>query len=128
MDWVENKTYWTDASLDKIMRVNLDKTNPEIIVNWSVSSRSGNPTGIAVNPYLKKLFFTVTGSNPGIYVADLDGKNVKAFPAKNLKEPSALTIDFIENKLYWGDIGTNSIWVANLNGSDIQVRVIYLFY
>ena len=31
------------------------------------------------------------------------------------------------NKLYWGDIGTNSIWVANLNGSDIQVRVIYLF-
>ena len=37
--------------------------------------------------------------------------------------PSAVAIDYVENKLYWGDQGTEIISYADLDGSNVQVTL-----
>ena len=47
VDWVSDKLYWTDQDLKKVLRANLNGTNPEVVVDNLKS-----PRGIAIDPYL----------------------------------------------------------------------------
>ena len=48
VDWVNDKLYWTDRDLKKIVQANLNETNAEVIVDNLQS-----PRGIVIHPYLK---------------------------------------------------------------------------
>jgi sugar lactone lactonase YvrE len=123
VDWVSNKLYWADQDLKKVFRANLNGTNPEV-----VATNLTSPRGIAVDPYLKKLYFTDVGSNPAVYVCDLDGTNRRVLHNNNLDSPNALSIDFVENKLYWGDGDLRTVWYSELDGSNVKVGYIFLMY
>ena len=41
--------------------------------------------------------------------------------SKDLDSPNALSIDFVENKLYWGDGDLRTVWYSELNGSNVKV-------
>jgi low density lipoprotein receptor-related protein 5/6 len=55
-----------------------------------------------------------------VYEANLDGSDAKVFYSGGLDQPYALAVDYVENKLYWGDARTG-IWYANLDGTNVQV-------
>lgn len=48
VDWLNDKLYWTDQDLKKVVRADLDGSNAEIIVDGLQS-----PRAIAIDPYLK---------------------------------------------------------------------------
>lgn len=120
VDWINNNLYWTDMDLHSIMRVGLDGTNPTEVI------KGGSPRGIAVDPHENKLYWTDlygldAGSHPAVYVSNLDGSDAQEFYSGGLYLPYAVTIDYIDNKLYWGDAGIERIWYADLDGSNVKV-------
>ena len=58
---------------------------------------------------------------PAVYEASLDGSGAREFYSGGLYWPFAVTIDYIDNKLYWGDAGVERIWYADLDGSNVKV-------
>lgn len=72
----------------------------------------------------RKLFFTDFANDThdaAVYEANLDGSGVREFFSGGLYWPYALTVDYVENKLYWGDGAVKAIWYADLDGSNVQV-------
>ena len=48
VDWVNDKLYWTDVNLKKVLQANLDGSSPKVIADNLKS-----PRAIAIDPYLK---------------------------------------------------------------------------
>ena len=60
-------------------------------------------------------------THAAVYEANLDGSAVQEFYSGGLDQPYAVAVDYVENKLYWGDAGVQRIWYADLDGSNVQV-------
>ena len=73
--------------------------------------------------FARKLYFSDTGTPPAIYVCNLDGTNKRVLHNKDLDSPNALGIDFVENKLYWGDGDLRTVWYSELNGTNAKVCI-----
>ena len=57
-----------------------------------------------------------------MYEVNLNGSGVREFYSGGLFGPFAVAVDYVENKVYWGDAGIKSIWYADLDGSNVQVK------
>ena len=73
----------------------------------------------------RKLYYTVwirnDKHNPAVYEANLDGSGSRLFFDDGLYWPYAVAVDYVENKLYWGDAIVHAIWYADLDGSNVEV-------
>ncbi|XP_026176007.1 low-density lipoprotein receptor-related protein 4 isoform X1 [Mastacembelus armatus] len=109
--------FWSDVTLDRIMRANLNGSNVEEVVSTGLES----PGGLAIDWIHDKLYWTDSGTSR-IEVANLDGTHRKVLLWQNMEKPRAIALHPIEGKIYWTDWGnTPRIEYANMDGSNRRV-------
>jgi low-density lipoprotein receptor-related protein 4 len=65
-----------------------------------------------------KLFGLITGPNPKIERADMDGSRRKSVIVDRIFWPNGLTIDYMESKIYWADAKHHIIEKATFDGRE----------
>uniref|UniRef100_A0A665TZ27 Low-density lipoprotein receptor-related protein 4 n=1 Tax=Echeneis naucrates TaxID=173247 RepID=A0A665TZ27_ECHNA len=109
--------FWSDVTLDRIMKATLNGSNVEEVVSTGLES----PGGLAIDWIHDKLYWTDSGTSR-IEVANLDGSHRKVLLWQNMEKPRAIALHPIEGKIYWTDWGnTPRIEYANMDGSNRRV-------
>ncbi|MGH0147971.1 UNVERIFIED_CONTAM: hypothetical protein FKN15_040972 [Acipenser sinensis] len=102
VDWVNNKLYVVEGSVNRIDMVDLDGKNRVTLI----AENLGNPRGIAVDPTVGYLFFSdwdsLTGE-PGLERAYMDGTNRYEIVKTKLGWPAGITLDIVSKRVYWVD-------------------------
>uniref|UniRef100_A0A8C2MKS1 Low density lipoprotein receptor-related protein 4 n=1 Tax=Cricetulus griseus TaxID=10029 RepID=A0A8C2MKS1_CRIGR len=105
--------FWSDVTLDRILRANLNGSNVEEVVSTGLES----PGGLAVDWVHDKLYWTDSGTSR-IEVANLDGAHRKVLLWQNLEKPRAIALHPMEGTIYWTDWGnTPRIEASSMDGS-----------
>ena len=127
--------YWTDNAQRSIYRANLDGTNPEVLVDVaSIPLASGSTTpdvgllGLAIDGGF--LYWADTRQD-SIYRASLDGSNPEVLidgadiPLASGDSTSFNQTDLVVDGglLYWTDRDQDSLYRANLDGSNPEVLI-----
>nr|XP_014343518.1 PREDICTED: low-density lipoprotein receptor-related protein 4 [Latimeria chalumnae] len=109
--------FWSDVTLDRIMKANLNGSNVEEVVSTGLES----PGGLAIDWIHDKLYWTDSGTSR-IEVAKLDGTQRKVLLWQNLEKPRAIALHPMEGTIYWTDWGnTPRIEYANMDGSNRRI-------
>ncbi|XP_072320955.1 low-density lipoprotein receptor-related protein 4 isoform X2 [Eucyclogobius newberryi] len=109
--------FWSDVTLDRIMKANLNGSNVEEVVSTGLES----PGGLAIDWIQDKLYWTDSGTSR-IEVSNLDGTHRKVLLWQNMEKPRAIALHPIEAKIYWTDWGnTPRIEYSNMDGSNRRV-------
>ena len=128
LDLQNRKMYWTDRTLDKIQRSNLDGTNVEVIVKKDTLTISPNCIALDVNS--NKIYWG-NWRREIIQRANLDGSDVEHLTIEERILPQNLIIDQLisaqnikldlkADKLYWTNVFGGKIARANLDGSNAE--------
>lgn len=111
--------FWTDVTLDVIMRAYINGSGSSVVVSQGLES----PGGIAVDWIHDKLYWSDSGSRR-IEVSDLDGENRKVIVLEHLDKPRAIVLDPCTGWMYWTDWGaTPRLERAYMDGRKQQVLV-----
>ncbi|XP_069176041.1 low-density lipoprotein receptor-related protein 4 isoform X2 [Procambarus clarkii] len=111
--------FWTDVSLDAIMRAFLNGSGEKAIVRWGLRM----PSGIAVD-WVNDHVYWLDSVTRRIEVSHLDGSCRRPLVWTNLQKPRALLLHPARDLLVWTDWGSNPrIERAYLDGSERQVII-----
>ncbi|XP_013773508.1 low-density lipoprotein receptor-related protein 2-like isoform X2 [Limulus polyphemus] len=124
-DWTSKKIYWTDSGNHSIYAMNLDGSKLVMII------RVERPRAIVLDPCQGYMYYTDWGrfGNTGkIYRATMAGNQKKAIVEDSLIQPSGLTIDYEDKKLYWTDALREKIERSDLNGTNRETLVFATIY
>eukprot|EP00061_Rhincodon_typus_P018150 g47203.t1 len=104
LDFHHNKelVFWSDVTLDRIMKANLNGSNVEEVVSTGLESP------VSKCPHLPAALSYIMA----VDLSDAVTRNIVR---------GGLAIDWIHNKLYWTDSGTSRIEVSNLDGTQRKV-------
>ncbi|MEQ2208960.1 Low-density lipoprotein receptor- protein 4 [Xenoophorus captivus] len=128
VDPKEGKVYWSDSTLKKISRTNINGTAHEDIISTGLMTTDG----LAVDAVGRKIYWTDTGINR-IEVANLDGSMRKRIEAADLngqnrhtlvtpvQHPYGLTL--LGSHIYWTDWQSRSIQRADKNNGANTITV-----
>ncbi|KAG8452515.1 hypothetical protein GDO86_004341 [Hymenochirus boettgeri] len=113
VDWVSRNLFWTsyDANKKQINVARLDGSFKNAVIQGL-----DKPRCLVVHPIKGKLYWT-DGDN--ISIANTDGTEQRVL-FTNQKGPVGLSIDFIDQKLYWISSGVSTINRCNLDGTGLE--------
>ncbi|XP_076641099.1 vitellogenin receptor-like [Halictus rubicundus] len=114
VDWVTDNIYFTDSEFMHIGVCNSNGSYCTIVIK----ERTGKPRGLALLPGNGIMYWAEWGSNSHISKSSMDGKNTSRVVVENLEWPSSLSIDYVNNRLYWIDSKLKLIETVRLDGSD----------
>uniref|UniRef100_F7CLL4 Low-density lipoprotein receptor-related protein 2 n=1 Tax=Monodelphis domestica TaxID=13616 RepID=F7CLL4_MONDO len=115
VDWVNNKLYVVETSVNRIDMVNLDGTNRVTLITENL----GNPRGIALDPTIGYLFFSDWDSlsgDPKVERAFMDGTNRQDLIKTKLGWPAGITLDIVSKRVYWVDCRFDYIETVTYDG------------
>ncbi|XP_056113822.1 low-density lipoprotein receptor-related protein 4 isoform X1 [Rhinichthys klamathensis goyatoka] len=113
----EELVFWSDVTLDRIMRASLNGSNVEEVVSTGLES----PGGLAIDWIQNKLYWTDSGTSR-IEVSNLDGTHRKVLLWQRMEKPRAIALHPIEGKIYWTDWGNMPrIEYSNMDGSNRKI-------
>ncbi|RWS26517.1 low-density lipoprotein receptor-related protein 2-like protein, partial [Leptotrombidium deliense] len=124
-DWTSKKIYWTDSANRSIYAMNVDGSQIVMI------ARVERPRAILLDPCEGYLYFTDWGrfGNSGkIYRSTMAGNFKKVIIGEELTQPSGLTLDYEDKKLYWTDALREKIERSDLDGNNREVLVSATIY
>eukprot|EP00916_Digyalum_oweni_P010684 GHVL01017809.1.p1 GENE.GHVL01017809.1~~GHVL01017809.1.p1 ORF type:complete len:900 (-),score=79.94 GHVL01017809.1:617-3316(-) len=114
VDWVHGHLYWTDTGLNHIEVATLNGTMRKILINTDLDE----PRAIALHPNKGLMFWTDWGQDPKIESCGMNGKKRQDVITEDITWPNGLTIDYVDNRLYWIDAKTHQIGSSDLDGSN----------
>ena len=117
VDWMGRNLYWCDKTTDTIEVSRLTGQLRKVLVRTGLDE----PRAIAVHPYKGLLFYTDWGDDAHIGRLGMDGSNRIRLNIERIGWPNALCVDYISNRIYWGDARLNYIATADLDGSKMQI-------
>ncbi|KAK9511107.1 hypothetical protein O3M35_005737 [Rhynocoris fuscipes] len=115
---VENSLYWTCNSVGAIYKMSLsnDTMQPEVVIKLSASDR---PRGIAIDPCDSRIYWTNWNHHrPSIQRAFTSGYEKVSIITKDIRMPNGLALDYLTEKLYWGDARLDKIERCDYDGSN----------
>ncbi|WP_179021008.1 PKD domain-containing protein [Winogradskyella forsetii] len=113
LDVENSKMYVYDVNVEEIYEVNLDGTNPNVIVTGNYGY------ALLVDTVNDKIYFD--DQNQGLLkVANLDGSNIQTIDAEGTRI-YGMQIDHETSTLYWSGRDSGELYSANLDGSDRQI-------
>ncbi|XP_052231757.1 low-density lipoprotein receptor-related protein 4-like [Dreissena polymorpha] len=117
LDWISNNIYWTDPTFKWIALQSLRTNGTDGPYRILVYDNVEKPTGIAVDPIHKYLFWSDVGSLPKIERSSLSGTARITILYQGIAYPTALDVDIASSKLYWVDSIRDSVERSNLDGT-----------
>lgn len=79
-----------------------------------------------MNPMLVRyLYWSDWGDNPHIGRIGMDGTNRSVIVEDRITWPNGLTLDFINDRIYWADAREDYIEFASLDGTNRHTGTIY---
>ena len=114
--------YWTNSKTGKIHRGSLSYWDVEDLVTrgW-IQNKERKPLGIALDVANGKMYWTEWRGK--IYRANFDGSNAEELITE-LPGPNDIALDVVGGKMYWTDTAVSQIGCANLDGSNLDRRLI----
>ncbi|XP_014680080.1 PREDICTED: prolow-density lipoprotein receptor-related protein 1-like, partial [Priapulus caudatus] len=112
VDWIGRNLYWCDKGTDTIEVSRLDGKHRKVLINSGLTE----PRAIVVNPNAGLLYWTDWGETPYIGRVGMDGADVAYVVTENLGWPNALTVDYVTDRLYWGDARGDYLGTADAHG------------
>ncbi|XP_055870134.1 low-density lipoprotein receptor-related protein 1-like isoform X4 [Biomphalaria glabrata] len=116
VDWVGRNLYWCDKTTDTIEVSKLNGDYRKVLLRQKLQE----PRAIEVFPQKGYLFFTDWGNSPHISRMNMDGTGLIQIVNESIAWPNALTIDYVTEKIYWGDGSLDYIAMADLDGSNFS--------
>ncbi|KAI1884877.1 hypothetical protein AGOR_G00214390 [Albula goreensis] len=115
VDWVNNKLYIVEDSVNRIDMMDLDGQNRITLI----SENLGNPRGLAIDPTVGFMFFSDWNSlngEPGLERAYMDGTNRYGIVRSKLGQPTGITLDIEAKRVYWVDSRYDYIETTTYDG------------
>ena len=115
-DWVHGNLYWTDTGRNTIALLTMIGRHRKTILKKNLDE----PRGIAVDPRdgQKWIYWTDWGKKAKIGKSGLDGSKPSLVVTTNIGWPNDVTIDYMENRLYWIDAKLHLISSCDLDGQN----------
>uniref|UniRef100_A0A3P8ZIX3 EGF-like domain-containing protein n=1 Tax=Esox lucius TaxID=8010 RepID=A0A3P8ZIX3_ESOLU len=122
LDWVGRKLYWVESYYGALHVSELDGRFQKKLLSGCMGPNSTycfvQPRAVALNPKYGWLYWTDWGSTAYIGRVGMDGTNATALITTKLEWPSALTIDYTTNKIFFADSHLNFLDFADMDGSN----------
>lgn len=122
VDWIGDNLYWTETDRagskpkGRVMVAKMDGRYRRALVNVGLE----NPTSLALDPQLGKMFWTDAGSAPKIEVSWMDGSKRRPLITDEIRHPTGLAIDYaMGHLLYWVDTKLNTIESMKPDGKSV---------
>lgn len=129
VDWIGRKLYWLDRHSKSLEVSELNGTNRK-----TLKSNIQDPRAVVVHPKKGLLFYTSWHLQAYIGRMNLDGSNFTMILnwENSIAWPNALTLDYINDRLYFADAHLDYIDVVDLDGKNRKtilkgVRVPHVF-
>ncbi|XP_055796432.1 low-density lipoprotein receptor-related protein 5-like isoform X1 [Salvelinus fontinalis] len=116
VDWMGRNVYWADTGTNRIEVARLDGQYRQVLVCKDLD----NPRSLALNPANGYMYWTEWGGKPRIARAHMDGSNIMTLVDK-VGRANGLTIDYIDQRLYWTDLDTCMIESTNMQGLQREI-------
>ncbi len=110
LDVENNKMYVYDVNIEEVYEVNLDGSNPNIIITGNYGY------ALLVDTVNDKIYFDDQNDDL-LKVANLDGSNIQTVDTGGSRI-YGMQIDHEEGKLYWSGRDSGELYSANLDGTD----------
>ncbi|ELT98196.1 hypothetical protein CAPTEDRAFT_227414 [Capitella teleta] len=111
-DSLNRKIYWTDVDRSRIMRMNLEGSEVETVLQLTTASV---PEAVAVDPVAGLLFYSDSGPDT-IEIANLDGSKRRTV-VLSAQQPRGLSLDPVRSRIeshhQGGYTGQTGVWVAS---------------
>lgn len=118
VDWVGRNMYWIDSVGNQINAMSLLSGGSEALENVVILDEDvEQPRSLALLPQRGLMFWSETGSEAKIKRAGMDGSNQKVLVNSKLRWPIGLTVDPLQDRIYWTDEKLKCIGSATLNDS-----------
>ncbi|XP_038606813.1 low-density lipoprotein receptor-related protein 1B [Tachyglossus aculeatus] len=111
VDWIGKNLYWSDVEKRIIEVSKLDGLYPTVLV----SKRLKFPRDLCVHPQAGYLYWIDCCEYPHIGRVGMDGTNQSVVIETKISRPVALTIDYVNSRIYWAD--ENHIAFSDMDGS-----------
>ncbi|XP_055949393.1 low-density lipoprotein receptor-related protein 6-like [Argiope bruennichi] len=109
--------FWS-CSLHNTINVTTIRGSP---IGSVIGDEDDKPRFIALHPTKGLLFWINMMHPPLIERANMDGHMRRILFSTNLERPTSLTVDVVDNYLYWGDSVLKKIERSSLSGTDRKV-------
>ncbi|XP_028852438.1 low-density lipoprotein receptor [Denticeps clupeoides] len=119
VDWVGRNVYWIDGIGSQINVIGLDTTAKDYVT--VIDEDLEQPRSLALLPQRGVMFWSATGDEAHIEQAGMDGSSRTVLIKESLRWPVSLTVDPLENRIYWTDEKLQCIGSATLDGGDIKL-------
>ncbi|XP_033629378.1 low-density lipoprotein receptor-related protein 1-like isoform X2 [Asterias rubens] len=117
VDWVAGNLYWVESQLDQIEVAKLNGSFRTTVV----AGQMENPRAIALDPRYGLMFWTDwDAGNPRIERSTMAGLDRRViFKVQDVQGgwPNGLTVDYLEDRVYWIDARSDSIHSILYDGS-----------
>ncbi|KAL3867641.1 hypothetical protein ACJMK2_040515 [Sinanodonta woodiana] len=124
VDWLYNHIYWTDTGLDQISVADYFGNKQKTLISTGLD----DPRAIAVDPVNGYMYWSDWGMKPKIERCGMDGQGRQELVVKKegldiIEWPNGLTIDYIDERLYWIDAKLHRIGTSNFDGTDVRTVI-----
>ncbi|XP_014786530.1 low-density lipoprotein receptor-related protein 6 [Octopus bimaculoides] len=119
IDPFSHHIYWSCSQNNVINVTHIDMTD----VGTVVSDTEEKPRSLVLNPEQGHIYWTNMVKPPKIEMAAMDGTEKTVLFGNDLKHPTALTIDYKSQRLYWSDLELNRIECSDLSGGNRKILV-----
>ncbi|RVE72792.1 hypothetical protein OJAV_G00041090 [Oryzias javanicus] len=114
VDWVGGNLYWCDKGRDTIEVSKLNGAYRTVLINSGLKE----PRAVAVDVRYGYLYWTDWGDNAHIGRIGMDGTNRSVIIQDKITWPNGLTLDFVNDRIYWADAREDYIAFAGLDGTN----------
>ncbi|XP_064419902.1 low-density lipoprotein receptor-related protein 1B [Latimeria chalumnae] len=112
VDWIGKNLYWSDTEKRTFEVSKLNGLYPTVLKSTGLK----NPKDLALDPSTGYLYWIDCCEYPYIGRIGMDGTNSSVVIEMMIFRPIALTIDYVNSRLYWAD--ENHIEFASMDGSN----------
>ncbi|XP_078613211.1 low-density lipoprotein receptor-related protein 2-like isoform X2 [Branchiostoma floridae x Branchiostoma japonicum] len=116
VDWVASNIYWTERNNGAINVARLDGSFRKVLL-----SGLDQPSGIAVQPEQKILYWTETGRISSSTLAGTVKEVIVSSQSDvSVGRPTGIAVDPLNSRIYWTEGDTGTVMSSNLRGNDVE--------
>uniref|UniRef100_A0ABM5G7V8 Low-density lipoprotein receptor-related protein 8 isoform X1 n=1 Tax=Pogona vitticeps TaxID=103695 RepID=A0ABM5G7V8_9SAUR len=119
MDWVHKNIYWTDSGNKTISVATADGKKRRTLFSSDLSE----PRAIAVDPVRGFMYWSDWGDIAKIEKSGLNGVDRQILVTDNIEWPNGITLDLLNQRLYWVDSKLHLLSSVDFNGSNRKVLI-----